>query len=167
MTATPSSPPRSVSDSLTEMTELVLPPHTNALGTVFGGQVMAWVDICAAVTAQRHCGQVAVTAAVDELIFLAPIHLGEICVLSARINAAFSSSMEVEVLVHVEDPCTRERRLCADALLTFVNLDRDTGKPMRVPPLAAHTPDEQQRADEARARRAARLARRKAASGNA
>ena len=68
---------RTVAHSRTEMTELVLPQHANALGTIFGGQVMAWIDICAAVAAQRHCGRIAVTAAVDELVRTGRIARGQ------------------------------------------------------------------------------------------
>lgn len=162
MNTTPPLEPRTVQNSATDMTELVLPPHTNALGTVFGGQVMAWIDICAAIAAQRHCGRVAVTAAVDELTFRAPIHLGDVVCLTAWLNEAFGSSMEVQVRVEVEDRQTRARTLCADALLTFVNLDHETGRPLSVPPLKTQTPDEEKRRCDAHIRRKARLAKRNA-----
>lgn len=141
------------------MTELVLPQHTNNLGSVFGGQVMAWIDICGAIAAQRHCGRIAVTAAVDEVVFLAPIQQGDLVCLNARVNAAFRSSLEVEVRVQVEDMHTHERALCVEALLVFVALD-DAGKPTPVPPLLAESDDDTQRVRAAEARRAARLARR-------
>ena len=151
---------RTPKDSLTLMTELVLPSHTNALASVFGGQVVAWVDICAAITAQRHCGQTAVTASIDELEFLAPIHLGQMVCLEGRINAVFGSSMEIEVVVQVEDPCTRETSLCVQALLTFVALDND-GKVTAAPPLTLDTEEDNLRSQEANERRSLRLARRR------
>lgn len=145
---------------MTEMTEMVLPQHANALGTAFGGTVMSWIDICAAVTAQRHSGRIAVTAAIDELTFLAPIRVGDVVCLTGRINQAFRSSVEVEVSVAVENSMTRERRPCADALLTFVNVD-DSGKPMPMPPLSLTTDEELHRAQQAQKRRDERLARKK------
>lgn len=145
--------------SFTEMTEIVLPQHTNALGTVFGGQVMAWVDICGAIAAQRHCGRVAVTAAVDELVFRAPIHLGEVVRLEGRVNAVFGTSMEVEVLVQVEDAQTLERTPCVTALMTFV-ATAEGGQRSPAPPLRCESDDERRREREAQQRRADRLARR-------
>lgn len=145
--------------SFTEMTELVLPQHGNVLGSAFGGTVLAWIDVCGAIAAQRHCNTVAVTAAIDELSFLAPITVGDVVVLSARVNAAFGTSMEVEVEVRVEDRLTGDRRLCVDAFMTFVAVGEDR-QPCRVPPLIAETTEDEQRRAEAEARRAARLARR-------
>ena len=149
------------SASKTEMSEIVLPSHANNLGTVFGGVVMQWIDACAAMAAQRHCRRTVVTAAVDELQFLMPIHLGDIVILSAQVNAAFKTSMEVGVRVDAEDPKTGHRRKCLDALVTFVALD-DDGKPTQVPPVVPETDEDRQRLQEARARRAERLAKRPA-----
>ena len=150
---------RTPDESFTEMTELVLPTHANVLGSVFGGQVMAWVDICAAVSAQRHCGLIAVTAAVDELQFLAPIRVGDIVCLSARLNEAFGSSMEVEVAVEVECPKTRERSLCVRSFLTFVCLD-EAGHPVKVPGLMARDDEDETRKRAAQERRRLRLSHR-------
>lgn len=141
------------------MTELVLPQHANALGTAFGGTVMGWIDICGAISAQRHCGRVAVTAFVDDMAFRAPIRVGDVVCLHSRLNAAFGSSMEVQVRVLREDRQTRERTLCVDALLTFVNIS-DEGQPCPVPPLAIENDDDRARLEAARVRRADRLARR-------
>lgn len=145
--------------SFTEMTELVLPQHGNVLGSAFGGTVLAWIDVCGAIAAQRHCNRVAVTAAIDELSFLAPIVVGDVVVLSARVNAVFRTSMEVEVEVRVEDRDTGERRLCVDAFMTFVAVGDDR-KPCAVPPLLAESPEDEARRAAAEARRAARLRRR-------
>lgn len=151
--------PKSPRASYTEMTELVLPQHGNVLGSAFGGTVLAWIDVCGAVAAQRHCNRVAVTAALDDVVFRAPIKVGDVVVLSARVNAAFTTSLEVEVEVKVEDPVTAQRRVCVDAFMTFVAVGED-GKPCRVPPLLLETKDDEERAEAARVRRAARLARR-------
>lgn len=146
-------------DSFTEMTELVLPQHGNVLGTAFGGTVLAWIDVCGAIAAQRHCHRVAVTAAIDEVTFTAPIRVGDVVVLTARLNAAFRTSMEVEVEVKVEDAHTGHRTPCVDAFMTFVALGED-GAPCEVPRLRPESGDDEQRAAAARARREARLNRR-------
>ena len=158
MTRISESESRTPSQSLTEMTELVLPQHTNAVGTAFGGTVMSWVDICAAIAAQRHCGRVAVTARVDALEFHAPIRLGDVVCLSARVNEAFGSSMEVGVRVEREDRETGEHFLCVESFLTFVNVV--DGKPSPVPQLVPTTDEEARLQTEARGRRAMRLAQR-------
>ncbi len=145
--------------SFTEMTELVLPQHGNVLGGAFGGTILAWIDICGAIAAQRHCNRVAVTAALDEVNFLESIRVGDVVVLSARVNAAFNSSLEVEVEVKVEDAKTGERRRCVDAFMTFVAVDGE-GRPSRVPELVLDTAEDERRSKEAGQRRAARLARR-------
>jgi len=144
-------------DSFTEMTELVLPQHANALGTAFGGTVMSWIDVCAAIVAQRHTGRISVTAAIDDLHFLAPIRVGDIVRLTGRINATFRTSLEIEVLVEIENAATRQRTLCADAKLTFVNVGQD-GKPIAVPPVVLETDEDRERAAAAEKRREARIA---------
>ncbi len=107
------------SDSVTEMTQLLLPGDANSLGAACGGSVMGWIDICAAVCAQRHCRQTVVTASMDDLHFHAPITVGMAVTLKARVIAAFTSSMEIGVTVHSENPHTGERKLTTSALLTF------------------------------------------------
>jgi len=146
-------------DSFTETTELVLPQHGNVLGGAFGGTVLAWIDVTGAVAAQRHCRRVAVTAAIDDVNFLAPITVGDVVVLTARLNAAFRTSMEVEVEVQVEDRETGHRRRCVDAFMTFVAVGEDR-KPCAVPPLLAESSDDERRRREAEERRAARIAKR-------
>lgn len=151
--------PRSPRASLTEMTELVLPQHSNVLGTAFGGTVLAWIDVAGAVCAQRHSGFVSVTASIDQVKFLSPIKVGDVVVLTARINAAFRTSVEVEVEVQVEDRQSQHRRLCVDAFMTFVAVGADA-KPTEVPPLLSESADDERRAREASERRARRLAER-------
>jgi len=142
--------------SITEMTEYVLPQHANALGNVFGGQIMAWVDLCAAICAQRHAGRLAVTAFVDGLKFESPVKVGEVVRLRAHVTATFRTSMEIEVRVDGEDSRTQRSWPCVNARLVFVAID-DASRPTAVPPLAME--DDAVRASQARgeARRRARL----------
>jgi acyl-CoA hydrolase len=151
---------RSSRASHTEMTELVLPQHSNVLGTAFGGTVLAWMDVCGAICAQRHSGRVSVTAAIDDVNFVSPIRVGDVVILTSRVNAAFGSSVEVEVQVQVEDRATGHRTACVDAFMTFVAVGDDR-KPTKQPPLRLETADDERREREARGRRAARLERRK------
>ncbi len=157
--------PRRGSESVVEMTQLLLPGDANALGAAFGGSVMGWIDICCAVAAQRHARQNVVTASMDDLHFHAPIKIGFQVILRARVLAAFKSSMEVGVTVHAENPLSGERQLTTSALLTFVALDRD-GKKLPVPALVCETALEQRAADEATIRRAQRLAQAKDQTGS-
>jgi acyl-CoA hydrolase len=149
--------PRPVSASKVIMTELVLPQHTNALGSVFGGQVMAWVDICAAIAAQRHSKRPVVTASVDALQFVKPVLKGWVINLRASVNFASRTSMEVGVRVDAENPMTGEKFHTASAYLTFVALGEDR-KPCIVPAVLAETTEETRRQKAAQERRANRLA---------
>lgn len=146
--------------SLTTMTEYVLPTHANALGNVFGGQVLAWMDLCAAICAQRHTGRVCITAGIDDLSFEGPIQVGQVVRLRARVTATFRSSLEVEVVVEGEEATTRRTWPCCSAFLTFVAVD-DERKPTQVPELALGTHEERALEAAAHQRRSARLARRK------
>ena len=143
------------------MTELVLPQHTNAIGSIFGGVVMSWIDIAAAIAAQRYCRRACVTASVDDLHFLAPIKKGWIVHLKARVNYTSKTSMEIGVRVDSEDPMTGEKHHTSSAYLTFVALDTN-GKPVKVPDLVPQTDDEKRRFEDAVKRRELRLRRRKA-----
>lgn len=146
--------------SLTTMTEYVLPTHANALGNVFGGQVLAWMDLCAAICAQRHTGRVCITAGIDDLSFEGPIQVGQVVRLRARVTATFRSSLEVEVVVEGEEATTRRTWPCCSAFLTFVAVD-DERKPTQVPELVLGTHEERALEAAAHQRRSARLARRK------
>jgi len=150
---------KTVDASKTVMTQLVFPEHANALGKAFGGQVMAWTDLAGGVCSMRHSGGLTVTAAVDELTFEVPLRIGDIAVIEARVNAAFRSSMEVEVEVWAERPELTARSRCILARLTFVGIDAD-GRTRAVPPLLARTDEERARVRDAEARRSERLARR-------
>ncbi len=149
---------RPQASSVTEMTEYVLPQHANALGNVFGGQIMAWVDLCAAITAQRHSGKMAVTAFVDDLKFQAPVKVGEVVRLRARVTATFRTSMEVEIVVEGENSRTGNRWPCVDALVTFVAI-ADDGTPTPVRPLLLDADDVRASQAAGEARRQQRLAR--------
>jgi len=152
-----------VSDSASESAQLVLPHHANVHGTVLGGTVMHWIDLTAAIVANRHSRRPVVTAAIDEMSFLAPILVGELALLHGRITLVDRSSMEIRVEVESENLLSGERRHTSTAYVTFVALDPDTGRPTPVPRLLLDNDEE--RAEHARAveRRRLRLGRRQAA----
>jgi acyl-CoA hydrolase len=140
-----------------EMNHIVLPGEANSLGAAFGGHVMSWIDMTAAIAAQRHCRMTSVTASMDELHFHSPLRVGWVAVLHARVLAAFRTSMEVGVTVHAEDPRTGERNLTTSALITFVALD-EKGQRGQVPSLRLETDAERAAEQAAHKRRNARLA---------
>ena len=145
------------SASRVEMTQLVLPGYANSFGNAFGGRVMQWIDLAAAIAAMRHTRMPVVTASIDQLVFRAPIRVAQIAILRAQVNAVFGSSLEIEVTVEAEDPRSGDRKLCCDAFLTFVAMGPDGG-PAKAPLLLSETEDEARRAGEAAARRAVRIA---------
>jgi acyl-CoA hydrolase len=146
-----------VRESSTEYTELALPNDANGLGNVLGGTVMHLVDLSAAISAIRHAHRLVVTASVDSLQFLHPVHIGELIVLRASVNRVFHSSMEVGVRVVTEKLTTGERVHTCSAYLTFVALD-ESGKPVAVCPVIPETEDEKRRYQQAGERREYRLA---------
>lgn len=146
-------------ETRTEMTWIVMPGQANALGTVFGGQIMAWVDVCAAVAAQRFARCDVVTAEMDSLSFVSPIQQGEIVVIRGQVNWAGRTSMEVGIRVDAEDPRTGARRHTSTCYLTFVAVGPDRTK-VPVPSLNLETDEDRRRFVEAGERRDARLARR-------
>lgn len=152
-------PCRRVSDSLVQMTEIVLPEDTNPRGTIFGGRVLALIDKCAAVVALRHARSEVLTVSLDSVEFHSTVRLGQILLLEGRINAVFRSSMEIEVMVHAEDPGSGRRMLTTRAFVTMVSVD-GSGRPLEVPALEVESDAERERAEAALLRRKARLARR-------
>ena len=144
------------SDSAVIMTELVLPGDANTLGTVFGGRVMSWIDIAAAMAAGRHARKVVVTASIDALHFRAPVKVGYVLHIKAMVNFASKTSMEVGVRVESENQLTGEIAHTATAYTTFVAID-STGRPSAVPVLEPRTDDEKRRYREAQKRRQARI----------
>lgn len=151
---------RPVSLSIVTMTEMVLPTHTNSLDSVFGGVIMSWIDIAAAISAQRHCRRPVVTASIDDLHFVAPVYKGWIVNLKASVNFTARTSMEVGVRIDAENPIQGKTFHTASAYLTFVALGPD-GKPVPVPPVLPETEEEKRRFLHAQQRRAFRLERRK------
>lgn len=149
-----------VSESASEMAEVVLPAHTNALGKLLGGHVMHMVDIVAAMAACRHANSYMVTASVDYIDFRNPVNLGEIVMLKAQVNRVFHTSLEVGVEVHSEDILTGARKQTTTAYVTFVAIDEHTRQPKAVPPLIVKTAAERRRWREAAKRREMRLAQR-------
>jgi acyl-CoA hydrolase len=139
----------------------VLPQHANVHGSVLGGTVMHWIDLAAAVVANRHSRRPVVTASFDEMAFLAPILIGQLALIRARVTMTGKSSMEIRVDVESEDLLSGERRRTGTAFVTFVAIDPVTRKPVAVPPLELETDEE--RAEHARAleRRRVRLQRRR------
>jgi acyl-CoA hydrolase len=148
---------KKVKESQVQMIELVLPNDTNMLGNLLGGRLMHLIDIAAALAASRHCNNVAVTAAVDNLQFHKPVKLGDIVRLKASVNRAFKTSMEVGVKVEVENIKFGEVFHSNSAYLTFVNVDRESNRPIPVPEVIPETDEEKRRYDEALKRRQQRV----------
>jgi len=147
---------KKVSESVTIMTELVLPNHTNQLGKLLGGQLMHWIDICAAMSAGRHNQRVCVTASVDKIDFHHPVSLGDPVTLVASVNRVFNTSMEIGVKVFSENYIEGIRIHTNTAYLTFVCVDKE-GKPIKAIEAIPETEDEKRRFNEALQRREARL----------
>ncbi|AKT39128.1 acyl-CoA thioester hydrolase [Chondromyces crocatus] len=141
------------------MTEYVLPTHANALGTIFGGQVLAWIDLCAAICAQRHTGRTVITAGIDDLSFDRSILVGQVVRLRAQVTATFRTSLEILVTVHGEDATRGDVWPTVTAFVTFVAVDASM-RPAQVPPLLVESPEERALAEAAAERRQRRLARR-------
>ena len=139
------------SESQIEMREMVMPGDINPRGTIFGGKIMSWMDIAAAMVAERHCNQPVVTVHISDIDFISPIKVGYHAVIRASINFVGKSSMVIGVRVDSENPYTGHTRKCTKAYLTFVALD-DLGKPQMVPKLKPTTEDEQRRFENAKAR---------------
>jgi acyl-CoA hydrolase len=149
------------SESAVETRYLVMPQQANPQGTAFGGAIVSWIDMVAAMAGQRHCGCEVVTAEIDTLVFRHPVHIGDHVVLRASVNYVSRSSMEVGVQVTRENPYTGEQIVATTAHLTLVALGGDK-RPTPVPPLLPQTPDEKRRYEKARLRVQARKERLKA-----
>lgn len=149
-----------VKDSIVTMTELVLPQHTNQLGNLLGGQLMHWIDICAALAAGKHSGIVCVTASVDKIDFNEPVKLGDMVTIVASVNRAFNTSVEVGVKVTAENITNSKKIHTNSAYLTFVGVD-GKGKPVKTFEIIPESDEEKRRYDEALQRRKNRLSNRK------
>lgn len=147
---------RFVRESVSEYAEFALPTDANTFGNLLGGKVMHLVDLAGALAAVRHARCPVVTASVDQMTFLHPVHIGQLIILRSSVNRVFRTSMEVGVRVEVENLLTGGRRHTSSAYLTFVAVDPQ-GKRVPAPPVIPETDDEKRRFEEAEARRAQRL----------
>ncbi len=151
-------PAKRASESATEMVQVVLPNDANPLGFILGGTVMHLIDIAGAIACHRHTRSLVVTAAVDDLQFLHGIKVGDLIILKSRVTCTFTTSLEVQVDVFSEETLTGTRLLTSRAFLTFVAVDREDRR-IPVAPLLGETAEERRVCEEARQRRAERLAR--------
>ena len=154
-------PPHTPAASRVETAQLVLPGLTNVHGTIFGGILMQWIDIAAGIASARHAGGPVVTASMDRLHFLHPVHMGDVVIVQAQVNYAAHTSMEVGVRVLAENTATVQRRQTTRAYLTLVAVDSE-GRPRPVPTLLPQTAEERRRFRDAERRRAVRLRERRA-----
>ena len=154
--ATPGKPVR---ESASIYTEVTLPNDANTQGTLFGGKLMQWVDLAAALAAARHARTSVVTASVDSMTFLHPVKIGQLVVLKSSVNRVFRTSMEVGVKVFLEDLQSGEVTHVSSAYLTFVALDKDRTR-IEIEPVIPETEQEKRRYEEAIRRREYRLAQR-------
>ncbi len=143
--------PKKVSESAVEMRFLVMPNDTNPQNSIFGGVVMSWIDMAAAMVAERHSNRHVVTVHVDDMSFKAPIKIGDHVLISASINYTGRTSMLVGVKVIAENPFTGITRHTTTAYLTFVALD-DIGRPIQIRSVIPETSDEKRRFDEGQKR---------------
>lgn len=158
--------PRPVSDSQSEMAEIVLPNDTNPLGALLGGRLMHWIDLAGAMAAHRHSRNYVVTASVDHIDFRVPVHVGELVILRSSVNRVFHTSMEVGVKVFVESYIADTTKHVGSAYLTFVAIDGNGGR-LEVAPVIPENDEQRRRYDDAGRRREIRrseLERRRKAS---
>ncbi|HQT21842.1 MAG: acyl-CoA thioesterase [Sphingobacteriales bacterium 17-39-43] len=147
---------KSPKESFTIMNELVLPNDTNPLNNLMGGRLLHWMDIAAAISAQKHCNNIVVTASVDNVSFRHAIKLGDVITIEAKVTRAFSTSMEVRLDVWAENIPSGTRVRSNDAFYTFVALNKE-GKPISVPEIEPETETEKKLFEGALRRRQLRL----------
>jgi acyl-CoA hydrolase len=143
---------RTVASTQSEMTEIILPNDTNTLGNLLGGRLMHFIDLTGAMAAYRHSRTHVVTAAMDHIDFISPVHLGDLLTLKSSVNRAFTTSIEVGVKVWAENTRTGDVLHVASAYLVFVAIDKD-GRRQKVPQLLPETPNEIRRFADALLRR--------------
>ncbi len=153
--------PRPASASAVVLARQMEIPDANLAGNVHGGTIMKMVDTAAGLAAAKHSGGLAVTAQMDEMSFLEPVYLGDVVTVRAMVNEAFRTSMEVGVRVEAESVSTGRKVHTSSAYLVFVALDRQ-GAPREVPAVLAENDEQRRRQHEAKLRREARLARKRA-----
>ncbi|MDI3319658.1 acyl-CoA thioesterase [Pinibacter soli] len=147
---------KKAAESAITMTELVLPNDTNLFNNLMGGRLMYWMDIAAALAAQKHCNMPVVTASVDNISFESPIKLGNVVHIEAKVSRAFTTSMEVHLRIWGEDLAKRVKYKSNEAYYTFVALD-ENNKPTTVPGFVAETDEEKLLFEGALRRRQLRL----------
>ncbi len=143
-------------ESFTIMNELVLPNDTNTLNNLMGGRLLHWMDIAAAISAQKHCNRIVVTASVDNVSFKQPIKLGDVITIEAKVTRAFNTSVEVRLDVWSENIPSGARQKSNEAYYTFVAVDQ-SARTIPVPELVPETPEEIDLFDGALRRRQLRL----------
>ncbi|MDN3203641.1 acyl-CoA thioesterase [Algoriphagus sediminis] len=143
-------------ESATIMTEMVLPNDTNTLNNLMGGKLMHWMDVVAAIAAQKHSNRIVVTASADNISFKQPIALGNVVTLKAQVTRSFTSSMEVHIEVSAEDIPANKSIVTHRAFFTFVAVDQN-GKPIEIPEVIPETEEEKELFDGALRRRQLRL----------
>ena len=143
-------------NSVTIMTEMVLPNDTNTLHNLMGGRLMHWMDIVAAIAAHKHCNRIVVTASADNISFKEPINLGNVVTLRSQVTRAFNSSMEVFIEVTAEDIPASKKIMTHRAFFTFVAVDQN-GKPIEIPQIVPETAEEIELFEGALRRRQLRL----------
>jgi len=143
---------RTVAESQSERSEIVFPSDSNGIGNLFGGRLMQYIDLVAAMAASRHARAITITASMDHLDFVAPVKVGELLILKASVNRAYRTSMEVGVRVMVEDVRAQKLRHVSSAYLTFVAVDRE-GNKLVVPPVIPETEHQKRRYEDAGRRR--------------
>ncbi|HVJ05495.1 MAG TPA: acyl-CoA thioesterase [Candidatus Saccharimonadales bacterium] len=148
---------RPVSESASEMVELVLPNDANPLGALLGGRLMHWIDLAGALAAHRHSRSYVVTASTDHLDFLTPARVGDLVIFKSAVNRVYNTSMEVGIKVWVESYFTGERRHISSAYLTFVAVDRH-GRKLAAAPVIPESAEEMRRYEDAGRRREIRKA---------
>ena len=143
---------RAVRESQSERSEIVFPADANGLGNLFGGRLMQFIDLVGAMAASRHARAITVTASMDHLDFVAPVHVGDLLILKSSVNRAFRTSMEVGVKAMVEDVRKQRLRHVSSAYLTYVAVDRE-GQGLVVPQLVCETDNQRRRYEDAGRRR--------------
>lgn len=131
-------------DTLTILTDMVLPAETNPLNNLFGGELLARMDRASSIAAQRHSRRIVVTASVNHVLFTKAVPVGSVVTLEAKVSRAFRSSMEIFVDVWVEDRESQERTKVNEGIYTFVAVD-NKGVPVEVPTITPETDLEKER----------------------
>lgn len=135
-------------ESLTILTDIVLPGETNALNNLFGGEILSRMDRASSISAQRHSRRIVVTASVNQVVFTKAVPVGSVVTIEAKVSRAFRSSMEIFIDVWIEDRESQERTKVNEGIYTFVAVDR-TGTPVKVPAIIPETKLEKERYDSA------------------